>query len=60
MAEPLVGRWTTCFKLWPERRLGAPKLLKSPSIARPQRESVVFTKYLSRSRSSWAERSGGL
>ena len=66
MAEPLVGRRTTCFKLWPERRLGAPKLLKSPRIARPQsgylfrRESVVFTKYSSRSRSSWAERSGGL
>ena len=66
MAESLIGRWITCLKLWPERRLGAPKLLKSPRIARPQsgylfrRESIVFTKYSSKSRSSWPERSGGL
>jgi hypothetical protein len=35
IADPLVGKWTTLFKLWLDARLCKSKLLKSPRITIP-------------------------
>ena len=44
IADPRVGRWTTCFKLWLDARLCKAKLLKSPRMTFPQ-SGYLLRKY---------------